>query len=85
MAADTATVPLTVRIPSDLYEATRRIAVRRKLSMNALMQQSLARTVESEEERELFEGFERLGEDPEACDVSFAFAAQSEVALRNEY
>ena len=36
------------------------------------------------EDAELYAGFTELGNDPEGCDVEFAFAAQAEVALRDQ-
>jgi uncharacterized protein YuzE len=36
---------------------------------------------DDEKEREWREGFEQMADDPESCDVEYAFAAQSEVVL----
>ncbi len=76
------THPLTVRLEPDLYRAASDLARKRKQSLNALVQDSLARALRQQEDQELYEAFERLGENPAACDVEYAFGAQSEVVLR---
>jgi hypothetical protein len=75
---------LTVRLPPDLYATATQLAKRRGKSLNALILGSLAAAVKQAEDRELYEAFERLGEDP-ASDVSYAFEAQAEVALGVRY
>jgi hypothetical protein len=75
---------LTVRLPSDLYESATSLAKKRCISLNTLIQQSLAAVVKEEEDRELYEAFELLGQYPEECDIEYAFAAQSEVVLRDK-
>src|SRR5579872_2311393 len=77
--------PLTVRLKPDLYEAAARLSKQRRVSLNALVQESLARVVKEAEDRELYEAFEYLGQFPEGCDVEYAHAAQAEVALRVEF
>jgi|GEM_PF-1389979 len=76
---------LTVRLDPKLYEAATRLSKKRRLSLNALLQESLQRLLKEAEDRELFEAAELLGQFPEECDVEYAFAAQSEVALRSPY
>ena len=51
---------------------------------NALIRESLAVAAMEEEDRELYEAFDRLGEDPDT-DVSYAHEAQAEVALGVRY
>ena len=77
--------PLTVRLRPDLYEAAMRLAKRRSSSLNTLIQETLAEAIKEEEDRELYEAFELLGQFPEECDVEYAHAAQAEVALRVEF
>ncbi len=48
-----------------------------------LIQEAVDRFVAEQEERQLFDAFTELGSDPQMSDVSFAFEAQAEVALRN--
>lgn len=74
---------LTVRLRPTLYEAATSLAKRRRLSLNALIQESLEEILRIEEEREMYEAATLLGEDPDECDVEYAFAAQAEVALRD--
>ena len=82
MSAGTKT--LTVRLPLDLYESSRQIARRRRVSLNALVHQGLAEIAKDEEYARLYEAFGELGEDAEGCDVEFAVPAQWEVISRGE-
>jgi hypothetical protein len=75
------TKSFTVRIAPELYEASAGLASRRRLSLNALIQECLANAIQVEEQREMVEAAEILGQDREACDVEYAFVAQSEVVL----
>jgi hypothetical protein len=75
------TKSFTVRIAPELYEASTGLAHKRCLSLNALIQECLATAVKVEEDREMYEAAEILGQDKDACDVEYAFAAQSEVVL----
>jgi predicted transcriptional regulator len=84
MRGAAATRALTIRLPPDLYDSVARLARQRKQSLNSLLHDSLAAMVRSAEDRELYEAFERFGPDADA-DVSYAFAAQAEVALEAEY
>ena len=52
--------------------------------MNILVQESLRRAIEAEEQEELRRGFELLSESPAECDVEYASEAQSEVVLRDD-
>ena len=74
--------PFTVRLRLDLYDAAARLAKRRSSSLNALIQDTLAAAIRDEEDREMYEAAELLGQFPDECDVEYAFAAQSEVVLR---
>jgi len=76
---------LTVRLDPNLYEAATRLSKKRRLSLNALLQESLQRLLKEAEDRELYEAAELLGQSPDECDVEYAFAAQSEVALMSPY
>ena len=76
---------LSVRLPRELYARSAESARRRKKSLNAFLQEGLRRAVEAEEEQALKESFDRLGEDAELCNVEYAFAAQREVIMRDEY
>jgi hypothetical protein len=78
------TKPMIVRLPADLYQAGSELARRRKISMNALVQESLAALVRAEEEKRFRDSFTLLGEDATEADVDFAFAFQSEVVLHGE-
>jgi len=69
----------TVRVPGDLYESSRNVAKRRGMSVNALVQESLARLVQEEEDAAFYDSFTLLGQDAEESSVEFAVAAQSEV------
>jgi predicted transcriptional regulator len=79
-----ATKPLTVRLPADLYDRSTEVAKRRRLSMNALIQEGLAAIMREEEYQRLYDAFGELGEDLEEADVAFAAHAQWEVVSRGE-
>lgn len=81
MASDQKTMSL--RLPAALHLATRRLAQRRGISLNALIQQSLEALLRDEEEKRFYDSFTLLGEDLEACDVAYAAAAQQEAVLRD--
>ncbi len=77
-------VELTVRLSEDRHAALRAQAIQNHVSMNDLFNQWVDAYLRSEEDRELYEGFERLGNDPEDSDVEYAFAAQAEVVQRHD-
>lgn len=85
MSAPAAARSLTVRLEPGLYAAATELAKRRCVSLNALMQESLAAVVKEEEDRELYEAAELLGQHPAESDVEYAFAAQSQAVLGIEY
>lgn len=75
---------LTLRIPPTIYEASRRIANKRAVSLNLLIQQSLEAMIRAEEDRASYDAYTLLGQDAEECDVEYAIHAQAEVMLRDE-
>ena len=48
-----------------------------------VIQEAFCRFVTAQEDRQLFDAFTELGTDSEMSDVSFAFEAQADVALRD--
>jgi hypothetical protein len=74
----------TVRLAPELYDASAELARKRCVSLNSLIQECLSTAIRVEEEHEMYDAAELLGQDPDECDVEYAFAAQSEVALRDE-
>lgn len=64
---------LTIRLPEDVYNESRRIAHNRQESMNKLVRQALEAVVREEKEKELFDAFGLIGDDPDT-DISFAEA-----------
>ncbi len=64
---------LTLRLPAALYESVRRLAARRKTSLNAAVEQALSQAARSAQQSELFEAFGEVGSD---ADVGFAWEAQ---------
>ncbi len=72
---------LTLRLSPELYSAAQAVARRRAMSLNALLQQSLALLLRAEEERQRFEEYSQLGQHPETCEVEYAIHAQAEVML----
>jgi predicted DNA-binding protein len=74
---------LSLRLPVELHARTVAAAKYCNTSLNTLIQEALDRYVAEQEERQLFDAFTELGADAEMSDVSFAFEAQAEVALRD--
>lgn len=74
---------LSVRIPSLLKSRAARAAKARHVSFNTFVTTLIEKAVRETEEQELYDAFTELGTDPEMSDVSFAFEAQAEVALRD--
>jgi hypothetical protein len=77
-------VAFTVRLPRKLYRASSAAAKRRKVSLNRLVQESLAAAIRAEDDKRLYEEFTLLGQDKELTDVEYAFEAEQEVVLRDE-
>jgi hypothetical protein len=77
-------VAFTVRLPRKLYRASSAAAKRRKVSLNRLVQESLAAAIRAEDDTRLYEEFTLLGQDKELTDVEYAFEAEQEVVLRDE-
>jgi hypothetical protein len=77
-------VAFTVRLPRKLYRASSAAATRRKVSLNRLVQESLAAAIRAEDDKRLYEEFTLLGQDKELTDVEYAFEAEQEVVLRDE-
>lgn len=78
------TKSLTVRLPADLYRASKRIAEKKRISFNALVQEGLTAAMQQDEYARLYEAFGELGEDREECDIEFAAQAQWEVVSRGD-
>lgn len=74
---------LTVRLPPELYTASRKVAESRHISINALVQESLTAAVKVAEELRLYEAFTEIGQDMTDNDVEFAREAQWE-AIRDD-
>jgi hypothetical protein len=68
---------MTLRLPETLYSVGNAAATRRKMSMNALVCESLSSYLKEEEEQVLFDAFTLAGEADDA-DVEFAFEAQAD-------
>lgn len=67
---------LTVRLPAALYDAVRRLAARRKTSLNAAVEQALVQAARSARQAELYEAFSEVSAD---ADVEFAWEAQRRI------
>jgi len=68
----------SLRVPAQLLTATQDLAKRRRTSVNALVVESIERTLREEYNKALYDSFTLIGQDDDA-DVEFAVAAQSEV------
>jgi hypothetical protein len=72
----------SLRLPDEVIDEARAIILRRGISFNAFVEESLRKEIAAEQEREMYEAATLLGSDPDSC-VNYAFNAQSEVALRD--
>ncbi len=72
---------LTLRLTPELYSAVQTVAQQRAISLNTLLQESLASMLREEEERQRYKDYSLLGQEPEICDVEYAVPAQAEVML----
>jgi hypothetical protein len=73
----------TLRLPKELYERSRKLARRRRVSMNELARTGLEQLTAAEEFEKLKAAYDELGSDPES-NVDVYFAAQREVVLGDE-
>ena len=80
----TETKALTIRLPLELHQACQKVAKRRRISFNVLVQEGLSAIMKSEEYTRLYQAFGQLGEDAEESDVEFAAHAQWEVVSHDE-
>ena len=77
----TLTHALSLRVPSDMFQESSRIAQQWEISFNALVQEALQRVIDEERKREMYEAATLLGMDSELTDVDYARHAQAEVML----
>jgi len=73
---------LTIRLPEDVYNASRRIAHARNESLNTLVRQALEQIAHDEQEKALYDAFGLIAGDQDT-DISFAESTQWE-AIRDE-
>jgi len=78
------TKAMTVRLPMDLYEAGSKVARRRHVSLNRLVQDSLRAVLKDEADKALYDDFSLAALEKDEVDVEYAFDAQREVVLRDE-
>lgn len=70
----------SLRMPAELLAAAQALAARRNTSMNALVVESVERTLREEADAALYDSFTLIGRDA-ASEVEFAVRAQSEVVF----
>ena len=73
---------LTIRLPEDVYNASRRIARARNESLNTLVGQALKKIAHDEQEQALYDAFGLIAADKDT-DISFAESIQWE-AIKDE-
>lgn len=71
----------SLRLPDELFEQLTPLIRRRGTTLNAFVTDIIRRTVQAEQDREMYETGTILGEDADS-DVNFAFPAQSDVVLK---
>jgi hypothetical protein len=74
---------LTLRLPSELYTKSRKLAKRRGVSLNELAREGLQQLAMQEEQAELQIAYDLLGSD-DASDVTPFHGAQAEVILGDD-
>ena len=84
MATRAKTKAMTVRLPLDLYEAGSKVARRRHVSLNRLVQDSLRAVLKDEADKALYDDFTLVALDKDEVDVEYAVEAQREVVFRDE-
>ena len=72
---------LTVRLPDQVYRAAKRMADRRGISINRLVQEALAEKAEQSLRQRLRKAYDLLAEDVEEADVENLLAVQAEALL----
>ena len=73
-----ATRSITLRLPIDLFDATKRLATDQKQSLNSLIVSQLRSLSSAERSKVLRDAYDLLGSDAESS-VDHAFLAQAEV------
>ena len=71
----------SLRLPDDLFEQLAPLVRRRGTTLNAFVTDIIRRTVQEEQDREMYEAGTILGKDADS-EVDFAFYAQSDVVLK---
>ncbi|MBI2928242.1 MAG: hypothetical protein HYY24_21445 [Verrucomicrobia bacterium] len=74
---------ISLRIPASLHHKATQMAQRRRVPLDRLFRKALEALQAQEEQTKLRQEFSLLGNDADAADVSFAFAAQSEIANKS--
>jgi len=73
------TKAMTLRLPEPLYEAGRKIARQRRVSLSQLVRECLQAALEEEDRRLLYDAFTEVGMADDEASVEFAVPAQAEV------
>ena len=74
---------ITLRLPEALYQTVKRVAKRRRTSINHLAQEGLERVAQDELAVRMRVAYAELAADDEENDVETFLAAQSEVVNRD--
>jgi len=75
---------LTLRLPYELYEESKKIAEKRGKSYTAFILEILGEKLKDEKKKSLFDAFTLVGKDIEEADVEYAFELQREVVVEND-
>lgn len=74
---------LTIRLPRELLEESKRLATKRRTSVNQLVRSLLEDVARLERERALGDAYAQLGSERLESDVALYEEAQAEVAERD--
>ena len=75
---------LTLRLPSDMYEAAKNIAKKKGKSFSGYLRELLEERIREEKKKMLFDAFSQVAKDKEEIDTEYAFEAQREVVAQND-
>jgi len=75
---------LTLRLPYDLYEESKKIAEKKGKSYTAFILEILKEKLKDEKKKSLFDAFTLVAKDREETDVEYAFESQREVVVEND-
>ncbi len=72
---------LTIRLPETIYQAAKKLAQKKGISLNRLVQDAIVQQAERSTEQRLKAAYDLLAEDSETYEVEQLLAVQAETLL----